>query len=60
MIGFIDTGIDYKNPAFLDEFGNTRISGIWDQTIQSGTLPPGIFYGSEYSKEQIDEALQAD
>ena len=60
MIGFIDTGIDYKNSIFLDEFGNTRISGIWDQTIQSGTLPSGIFYGSEYSKEQIDEAIKSE
>jgi len=33
MIGVIDTGIDYTNPLFLDELGNTRINVIWDQTI---------------------------
>jgi len=33
-------GIDYTLPAFLDSAGNSRISFIWDQTInpcESGT-----------------------
>lgn len=33
IIGFVDTGIDYTNPLFLDENGNTRVGVIWDQTI---------------------------
>ena len=36
LIGFIDTGIDYRNPVFLDENGNSRILAIWDQTVQTG------------------------
>ena len=60
LIGFIDTGIDYTHPAFLDRSGRSRIVGIWDQTIQEGDPPEGIVYGTEYSKEQIDEALQAE
>ena len=59
MIGFIDTGIDYENKIFRNEDGSTRIAGIWDQTIQSGEVPKGMSYGSEYTKEMIDEALKS-
>lgn len=58
MIGFIDTGIDYTNPIFRTLEG-TRIAAIWDQTIQTGTAPEGFFYGSEYSREQINEAIRS-
>lgn len=58
LIGFIDTGIDYTNPVFTDTIGNTRIAGIWDQTDQDGQSPAGIFYGSEYTREMIQEALR--
>lgn len=36
ILCFIDTGIDYQNPVFLDENGNSRILAIWDQTVQTG------------------------
>lgn len=60
MIGFLDTGIDYQNPVFRNIDGSTRIAGIWDQTIQEGTPPRGLLYGTEYRREQIDEALRSD
>lgn len=60
MIGFIDTGIDYQNPVFRNLDGSTRIAGIWDQTIQEGMPPRGLLYGTEYRREQIDEALRSD
>ncbi len=59
LMGFIDTGIDYAHPAFRDSSGNTRIEYIWDQSIQTGTPPAGYFYGSEYTKEEIQEALRS-
>ena len=31
LVGFVDTGIDFTNPAFTDGLGNTRIEYIWDQ-----------------------------
>lgn len=58
MIGFIDTGIDYQNPIFQNLDGTTRIAGIWDQTIQEGAPPQGFVYGTEYTEEKINEALQ--
>lgn len=60
IIAFLDTGIDYRNPVFRNPDGSSRILAIWDQTIQEGTPPSGFDYGTEYTTEQIDEALQSD
>lgn len=60
MIGFVDTGIDYRNPVFRNIDGSTRIAGIWDQTVQTGTPPEGFDYGSAYTKEMINEALRSE
>lgn len=73
MIGFIDTGIDYRNPLFQYPDGTSRIEAIWDQTLPlpTGTTdaPFGIpsdvsllsfSYGQEFLKPQIDEALRSD
>lgn len=60
ILGFVDTGIDYTHPAFRRSDGTTRILSLWDQTDRSGTAPSFFPYGSEYSKDQIDGALQID
>ena len=57
MIGFVDTGIDYTHPVFRELDGRTRIEAIWDQTVQSGSPPEGFAYGTEFTEEQINEAL---
>jgi len=59
IIGFVDTGIDYTKDAFKFEDGSTKIISIWDQTID-GPRTPGINYGSVYSSDQINAALQSD
>lgn len=59
-IGFIDTGIRYQDNVFRDFAGRSRIAGIWDQTIQTGTPPEGFHYGTEYTNEMINEALASD
>lgn len=60
VIAFIDTGIQYYNEVFRDFAGRTRISAIWDQTIQSGTPPEGFDYGTEYTQEMIQQALESE
>lgn len=60
VIVFIDTGIDYTAPVFRNADGSSRILAIWDQTVQTGTPPQGFLYGSEYTRVQINEALQAE
>ncbi|WP_097003555.1 S8 family peptidase [Lacrimispora amygdalina] len=62
LVGFVDTGIDYTNPVFLKEDGTTKIAAIWDQTIDSGPYPElryTAYYGTEYTAEQINEALNS-
>jgi len=58
ILGFIDTGIDYRNSAFRNSDGTTRITHLWDQSIQ-GDAPEGYYYGAEYSDSQINEALRS-
>lgn len=60
LIGFMDSGIDYTNKVFRNLDGTTRIAAIWDQTVQSGTPPRDFSYGSEYTQEQINSALQSE
>ena len=60
IIGFLDTGIRYDEEVFRNPDGSTRILGIWDQNIQTGTPPKGILYGSEYKREAINLALQSE
>ncbi len=73
ILGIVDTGIDYTHPAFIDQNGNTRILRIWDQSTNEGNLPQplnygflyqrignlGLNYGSEYTDDQINEALRS-
>ena len=71
LIGIVDTGIDYTNPLFRYQDGSTRIAGLWDQSIPTGedVIPPGVpayyelsgaSYGTEFTREQINQALTSD
>jgi subtilisin family serine protease len=60
LIGIVDTGIDYTHRAFMNADGTTKIVSIWDQTIQDGPPPEGFYYGTEYTRDQINTALQSD
>ena len=56
LVAVLDSGVDYAHPDFRNEDGTTRILALWDQTIP-GRPPAGYRIGTEYTKEQIDEAL---
>jgi minor extracellular serine protease Vpr len=56
LVAVLDSGVDYTHPDFCNEDGTTRILALWDQTIP-GRPPEGYRIGTEYTKEQIDEAL---
>ncbi len=60
VVAFIDTGIRFADPVFLNQAGNTRLLAIWDQTIQTGMPPAGYEYGSLYTREDINTALQSE
>lgn len=56
LVAVIDSGIDYANVDFRNEDGTTRIRLLWDQSIP-GNPPGGYLIGTEYTAEQINEAL---
>lgn len=58
LVAVIDSGIDYENDVFRNADGTTRIRNLWDQTI-SGNPPEGYVIGTEYTREEINEALLA-
>lgn len=55
----VDSGVSYTHPDFRNEDGTTRILYLWDQTIP-GNPPQGYSRGTEYTAQQINEALLAE
>ena len=61
VIAFIDTGINFNDDVFKDEFGQTRILAMWDQNDGGSAPPPdGFYYGSEYTRSRIQEAIDSE
>lgn len=56
LVAVLDSGADYRHPEFRNLDGTTRIRALWDQTAE-GTPPPGYYVGTEYTQEQLNEAL---
>jgi len=57
LVGMVDTGIDYLNEEFIREDDTSRVSNIWDQTIQ-GSADQSLYIGETYSNEQINTAIK--
>lgn len=57
LVAVLDSGIDYASADFRKEDGTTRIRSLWDQTLP-GRPPAGYSMGTEFTEEQIDEALR--
>lgn len=53
IIGFVDTGIDYRHPEFLTAKGVSRVKTIWDQNGRTGPLTEGEAFGRVYGEEEI-------
>ncbi len=59
LVGIVDTGIDFTQPAFIYEDGTSKIQFLYDQTAR-GNTPEGFFVGTEYTNAQINEALKSE
>ena len=59
IVGVYDTGLDFTHDDFLDPSGNTRVLGIWDQTLsQTGIAPPaGFSYGFFCTRQAIQQVI---
>lgn len=63
-VAVIDSGIDYRNPVFQNEWGS-RILCIWDQSLETEEIEElgeiqEVPYGRVFRKEDIDQALAAE
>ncbi|XTR38791.1 S8 family serine peptidase [Paraclostridium tenue] len=57
VIAVIDTGIDYLHEDFIYPDGTSKILYLWDQS-KEGNPPEGFFIGTEYTREDINKAIQ--
>lgn len=53
IIGFVDTGIDYSHPVFVQADGSSRVRVIWAQDEENGTPPEGFGFGGLFGPEEI-------
>lgn len=58
IVAIIATGIDYLNPRFMNSDNTTRILTIWDQSINDVNIPPGLLFGTQFTRENINEAIK--
>lgn len=57
IVGVIDTGIDFRHPDFINPDGTSRVRLLWDQNAVP--VPSSrVHYGREFTREEINEALQ--
>ena len=58
IIGYIDSGLDFRHPDFQDSLGNTRVKWLWDMTKPvAANTPQPYGYGQEWSAADIDNGL---
>lgn len=57
IIGIIDSGIDYLHEDFIYPDRTSKIMYLWDQT-KDGNPPKGYSVGTEYTREDINKAIQ--
>lgn len=58
IIAIIDSGIDYLHPDFINPDGTSKIISIWDQNNNNGKHPEGYLFGTEISREEINNAIK--
>nr|WP_312215195.1 S8 family peptidase [Clostridioides sp.] len=57
IITVADSGIDYLHQDFIYPDGTSKILYLWDQT-KDGNPPEGFYIGTEYTREDINRAIQ--
>lgn len=57
LIAIIDSGIDYLHPDFIEN-NKTKIVSIWDQESDKKKPPDGLIFGSEFTSEDINKAIE--
>lgn len=58
LVAIIDSGINYLHQDFIKEDGTSKIVSIWNQESDKSKPPNGMTFGSEYSNEEINQAIK--
>ena len=58
LIAIIDSGINYLHPDFIKQDQTTKIVSIWDQESTFKEASEGYLFGSEFTREEINEAIR--
>lgn len=58
IIGILDSGINYMHPDFINDDNTSKIISIWDQDSNKTQPPVGTLFGSEFTREEINEAIR--
>lgn len=57
IIVIIDSGINYLHPDFIKKDNTTKIISIWDQESTLKPPPEGYLFGSEFTRDEINEYI---
>lgn len=57
IIAIIDSGINYLHPDFIKPDNTSKIISIWDQESTLKPAPEGYLFGSEFTREEINEYI---
>ncbi len=58
IIVIIDSGINYLHPDFIKSDNTTKIISIWDQESTLKPPPKGYLFGSEFTRDEINEYIK--
>ncbi|WP_270647991.1 bile acid germinant receptor pseudoprotease CspC [Paeniclostridium hominis] len=58
LIAVIDSGVDYLHRDLIDENNTSKILYLWDQENDTKRPPEGMIFGSEFTREDINNAIR--
>lgn len=58
LIAVIDSGVSYLHRDLINEDNESKIMYLWDQESDLGEPPEGLKFGSEYTNEDLNEAIK--
>jgi len=57
IIGYVDQGLDFTHPDFINEDGTTRVLRYWDHTTDSGGPASPYGYGIVWDETAINSGI---
>lgn len=57
LIAVIDSGVNYLHEDLIDENNNSKILYLWDQESNLKNPPEGMIFGSEFTRDDLNQAI---